>query len=150
MKKNISAIEKWNRGFTLIEIMVVIVILGILAMAVAPKLIGRTDDAKITRAKIDIGSLETALELYRLDNGKYPTTEQGLQALVEAPATDPLPKKWRKGGYLKKGIPKDPWGNEYIYLSPGSRGDFDISSYGADGIAGGDEVDGDISNWDKE
>jgi len=150
MGRNICSGKRWDSGFTLIEIMVVIVILGILALSVAPKLIGRTDDAKITRAKTDIGSLETTLELYRLDNGVYPSTEQGLQALIEAPATAPVPKKWRKGGYLKKGLPMDPWGNEYIYLSPGSHGDFDIVSYGADGLSGGEDTDKDISNWDME
>ncbi|MBF0102406.1 MAG: type II secretion system major pseudopilin GspG [Desulfobacterales bacterium] len=140
-----------SSGFTLIEIMVVIVILGILAMFVGPKLLGHTDEAKIVKAKIQIESFGTALKLYKLDSGVYPSTEQGLQALVEQPSTGMVPKKWRKGGYLEKGaIPPDPWGNEYVYLSPGMHGDFDIISYGADGVQGGEDINKDISNWDNE
>jgi general secretion pathway protein G len=111
-----------SHGFTLIEIMVVLVILGILAGLIVPRIIGRPDEARRMKAKIQIQSLETALQLYKLDTGNYPTTEQGLQALVEAPATGELARSWREGGYLEKGqVPKDPWGNEYIYLSPGTR-----------------------------
>jgi general secretion pathway protein G len=111
-----------NQGFTLIELMVVIVILGILAMWVAPKIMGRPEEAKQVKARLDIQNLETALKLYKLDNGPYPSTEQGLQALVEMPETGTIPKKWKKGGYLEKGrVPKDPWGNDFIYLSPASR-----------------------------
>jgi general secretion pathway protein G len=140
-----------NRGFSLIELMVVVIILGILAMYIGPKLMGRTEDAKITQAKIQIESLETALKLYKLDNGVYPTTEQGLQALVEQPDSGALPRKWRKGGYLEKGkVPKDPWGNEYIFLSPGTNGDYDITSYGADGVPGGEDENKDINNWEIE
>jgi general secretion pathway protein G len=140
-----------SQGFTLIEIMVVLVILGILAGLIVPRIIGRPDEARRMKAKIQIQSLETALQLYKLDTGNYPTTEQGLQALVEAPATGELAKSWREGGYLEKGqVPKDPWSNEYIYLSPGTRGDFDIISYGADGIAGGEDKNEDINNWDLE
>lgn len=140
-----------NRGFTLIEIMVVVVILGLLVAIVAPRLIGRAGEAKQTSARVQIEGIETALKLYKLDNGFYPSTEQGLQALVEAPSVGRLPKKWRQGGYLEKGkLPKDPWGNEYIYLSPGVHGDFDIISYGADGEPGGEEEDADVNNWESE
>jgi general secretion pathway protein G len=140
-----------NQGFTLIEIMVVIVILGVLAALIAPKFIGQEEKAKRIQTKVQIKSLETALQLYRLDNGKYPTTEQGLQALVEAPAAGELAKSWREGGYLEKGkVPKDPWRNDYIYLSPGTHGDFDLISYGPDGIAGGEGKNEDINNWDLE
>jgi general secretion pathway protein G len=140
-----------NQGFTLIEIMVVIVILGVLAALIAPKFIGQEEKAKKIQTKVQIKSLETALQLYRLDNGKYPTTEQGLQALVEAPAAGELAKSWREGGYLEKGkVPKDPWRNDYIYLSPGTHGDFDLISYGPDGIAGGEGKNEDINNWDLE
>jgi len=138
-----------RRGFTLIELMVVIIILGILAMWVAPKIMSRPGEAKQVKAKLDIQNLETALKLYKLDNGIYPTTEQGLQALVEKPETAPIPKKWKKGGYLEKGkVPKDPWGNDFVYLSPGLKGDFDILSYGADGVPGGEGEDRDVNNWD--
>lgn len=140
-----------QRGFTLIEIMVVIIILGILAMYVAPKLMGRPEEAKQVRARMDIQALETALKLYKLDNGVYPSTEQGLAALVQKPETGVIPKKWRQGGYLEKGkVPKDPWGNDYIYISPGLKGDFDILSYGADGVPGGENENRDITNWDTE
>jgi general secretion pathway protein G len=140
-----------QRGFTLIEIMVVIVILGILAMYVAPKLMGRPEEAKQVRAKMDIAALETSLKLYKLDSGIYPGTEQGLQALVQRPESGVIPKKWRQGGYLEKGkVPKDPWGNDYVYLSPGLKGDFDIISYGADGVPGGENENKDINNWDVD
>jgi general secretion pathway protein G len=140
-----------QRGFTLIEIMVVIVILGILAMYVAPKLMGRPDEAKQVRAKMDIAAMETALKLYKLDSGIYPGTEQGLQALVQRPESGVVPKKWRQGGYLEKSkLPKDPWGNDYIYLSPGLKGEFDIISYGADGVPGGENENKDINNWDVD
>ncbi|MFY9941201.1 MAG: type II secretion system major pseudopilin GspG [Desulfobacterales bacterium] len=139
------------KGFTMIELMVVIVILGILAAIIAPKLVGRTDEARITKAKVDITNLETALKLYKLDNGVYPGTEQGLQALVEAPETGTAPRNWREGGYLEKNrVPKDPWGNEFVYLSPGVYGDFDLSSYGTDGLAGGEGINADINNWEIE
>jgi len=140
-----------QRGFTLIEIMVVIIILGILAMYVAPKLMGRPEEAKQVRARMDIAALETSLKLYKLDSGIYPGTEQGLQALVQKPESGVIPKKWRQGGYLEKGkVPKDPWGNDYVYLSPGLKGDFDIISYGADGVPGGENENKDINNWDTE
>jgi len=140
-----------ERGFTLIELMVVIVILGILAGLIVPRMMGRPDEARQAKARIQIESMETALKLYKLDNGSYPTTEQGLQALVEVPEVGELAKSWREGGYLEKGkIPKDPWGNEYIYLSPGTQGDFDLISYGADGEPGGEGKNKDIANWDIE
>ena len=140
-----------TRGFTLIELMVVIIILGILAMWVAPKIMSRPGEARQVKARLDIQNLETALKLYKLDTTSYPGTEQGLQALVEMPETGTIPKKWKKGGYLEKGrVPKDPWGNDFIYLSPGLKGDFDIISYGADGVPGGEDENKDINNWEIE
>jgi general secretion pathway protein G len=137
------------RGFTLIEIMVVIVILGLLAAIVVPKLIGRTEQAKRTQTRVQIKNIQQALELFKLDNGFYPGTEQGLEALVRMPETGRVPKNYRKGGYMDR-LPKDPWGNPFVYLYPGTRGDYDISSYGADGVAGGDGEDGDVNSWDAE
>ena len=140
-----------DRGFTLIELMVVIVILGILAGLIVPRIMGRPEEARRTKARVQIVSIETALKLYKLDNGYYPTTEQGLQALVEPPAVGQLPRAWREGGYLEKGkVPKDPWDNEYVYLCPGIHGDFDLVSYGADGEPGGEDKDQDINNWELE
>ncbi|MGD2012504.1 MAG: type II secretion system major pseudopilin GspG [Desulfobacterales bacterium] len=140
-----------NQGFTLIELMVVIIILGVLAMWVAPKIMDRPGEARQMKVRLDIQNLETALKLYKLDNGSYPSTEQGLQALVEAPETGIIPKKWKKGGYLEKGrVPKDPWGNDFVYLAPGLKGDFDIISYGADGVPGGDDENKDINNWELD
>jgi general secretion pathway protein G len=135
-------------GFTLIEIMVVIVILGLLAALVVPKLIGRTEEAKKTQSRVQIRSIEQALELFKLDNGFFPTTDQGLEALVRMPDSGRSPKNYRKGGYLDR-IPKDPWGNAYVYVSPGSHGDYDISSYGADGAPGGEGEDADINSWEN-
>jgi len=147
MKKN----SLNNKGFSLIELMVVIVILGILAGLIMPKLMGRTDDAKIVKAQVDIASIDTALKLYKLDNGDYPTTEQGLKALIEAPDKDGGTGNWKKGGYLeKKALPKDPWGREFIYLSPGTHSDYDIISYGADGVPGGEDKNKDINSWEIE
>lgn len=140
-----------NGGFTLIELMVVIVILGILAGLIVPRLMGRPEEAKQLKAKMQIQSLETALRLYKLDNGMYPGTEQGLQALVEKAETGDIPKKWRKGGYLEKGkVPKDPWGNDFVYLSPGVQGEYDIISYGADGVPEGEDKNMDINSWEIE
>jgi general secretion pathway protein G len=140
-----------NRGFSLIELMVVVIILGILAMYIGPKLMGRTEQAKVVQTRVQIEGLETALKLYKLDNGVYPTTEQGLQALVERPETQNVLQNWRKDGYLEKGkVPNDPWGNEFIYLSPGIHGDYDITSYGADGVPGGEDENKDINSWEIE
>lgn len=137
-----------RRGFTLIEIMVVIVILALLAALVGPKIIGRSDDAKLADAKVQIRNLETALKLYKLDNGIYPTTEQGLQALLTKPTTGQIPKNYRQDGYLEsKKLPADPWGNDYIYLSPGEHGDYDLCSLGSDGVKGGEGKGADICNW---
>jgi general secretion pathway protein G len=145
--------QKKNRqaGFTLIELMVVIVILGILAGLIIPRIMGRPDEARVAKAKIQMEALESALKLYKLDNGSYPTTEQGLNALVEAPTVGNIPKNWRQGGYLEKSkVPKDPWGNDFIYLSPGNHGDFDLTCLGADGEPGGEGVNKDINNWESE
>ena len=141
-----------NRGgFTLIEIMVVIVILAMLAAIVGPKLMGRTDDAKVTDAQVQIKNIETALKLYKLDNGSYPNTEQGLGALVTKPTVGVIPKSYKDGGYLEsKKMPKDPWGNDYLYVSPGEHGDYDLFSYGADGAKGGDGKNADITSWDTK
>src|SRR4030042_3649548 len=142
---------KNNKGFTLLEIIVVVFILSLLAAVVAPKIMGRTDDARIAEAKIQIKNFETALRLFKLDNGFYPDTEQGLAALVERPAAGQIPQKYREGGYLEqKKIPLDPWGNPYIYISPGVNGDFDIMSYGADGKEGGEAKNADIKSWDMQ
>jgi general secretion pathway protein G len=137
------------RGFTLLEILIVITILGILASLVAVKLMDRPGEARVLKAQMDIQTLETALKLYKLDNAFYPTTEQGLMALVESPTTGRIPTKWREGGYLEKGVlPKDPWGYDYLYLSPGVHNrDFDLWSYGADGEEGGEGEDADVGNW---
>jgi general secretion pathway protein G len=141
-----------NRGgFTLIEIMVVIVILAMLAALVGPKLMGRTDDAKIQTTRTQISNMETALKLYKLDNGTYPSTEQGLNALVSKPTVGVIPKNYKEGGYLeKKQVPKDGWGNDYLYISPGEHGDYDLFSYGADGAKGGEGKNTDITNWDTK
>jgi general secretion pathway protein G len=136
------------RGFTLIEIMVVITILGILAALIVPRVVGRTDDARIAAARQDIASIMQALKLYRLDNGRYPTTEQGLQALMTKPSAEPVPNNWKQGGYLERSnIPRDPWGNPYQYLNPGLRGEIDVFSFGADGQSGGQNADADIGSW---
>ena len=140
-----------NRGLTLIEIMVVVVILGILATLLVPRIMGREEQAKRVKAQVQIESLETALKLYKLDNGYYPTTEQGLQALVEPPTVGQLPRAGRDGGYLEKGrVPKDPWDNDFVYLSPGVNGDYDLSSYGAEGEPGGEGNNADINSWELE
>jgi general secretion pathway protein G len=140
-----------EKGFTLIEIMVVIIIMGILASYVAVRLTGQTEEARHTQAIVQMETLETALELYKLDNGSYPSTEQGLQSLVEPPTTGVLPRKWREGGYLRKGkVPKDPWGFEYVYISPGLHGEYDLISYGADGESGGEGKNMDVNNWELE
>ncbi len=136
-------------GFTLIEVMVVLFILSILAAIVAPRLISRTDDAKVAQAKIQIKNFETALKLFKMDNGFYPSTEQGLEALISAPTTGHIPMNYKQRGYLEaKKIVPDPWGNPYVYISPGLNSNYDIITYGADGKADGDRYDTDITNWD--
>jgi len=140
-----------QRGFTLIELLVVLIIIGILAGYIGPKIMGRPEEARRTKATLQISGIETALKLYKLDNGVYPSTEQGLQALIEPPATGKLPPRWRDGGYLENSkLPKDPWGNEFVYLSPGVHGDFDLSSYGPDGESGGTGEDADVNSWEIE
>lgn len=140
---------KKQSGFTLIEIIVVLVILGILASIVVPNVISRTDQAQVVKAKQDIRAMESALQMYRVDNFQYPSTDQGLQALTEKPTTGAEAKNWQSGGYIKK-LPKDPWQNEYQYISPGENGEFDIYSLGADGRPGGTEANADIGNWNLE
>jgi len=131
-----------------LEILVVVFILALLAAVVAPRIVGRTDDARIAEAKVQIRNFETGLKLFKLDNGFYPSTEQGLEALIEKPTTGRIPPNYREGGYLEQHrIPKDPWGNPYIYVCPGLHGDFDLLSYGADGREGGEGKDADIANW---
>ncbi len=138
-----------SRGFTLIEIMVVVVILGILAAIVVPKVMDRPDSARITKAKQDIRALESALNLYKLDNFNYPSTDQGLEALAKKPSGTPEPRNWKQGGYIDR-MPKDPWGNDYQYMQPGVHGDVDLFSLGADGRPGGDGINADIGNWTLE
>ena len=138
---------KTPRGFTLIEVLVVVVILGILAALVVPRIMDRPDEAKRVAAKADVMAIVQALKLYRLDNGFYPSTEQGLAALVNRPATPPVPGNWKQGGYLER-LPKDPWGSEYQYLAPGVRGEIDVFSLGADKARGGDGNAADIGNWE--
>lgn len=144
-----KSLLRGNRGFTLIEIMVVVVILGILAAIVVPRLLERPEEARRTKAAVDIKGLEEAIGLFKLDNGFYPSTEQGLQALVTKPGTGRIPPRYHEGGYLKK-VPTDPWGSPYIYLSPGIHGDFDIISYGGDGEAGGEGNNADVNSWELE
>ena len=135
-----------QRGFTLIEVMVVVVILGILAALVVPKIMGRPDEARVIKARQDVQAIEAALNLYRLDNHAYPGTDQGLKALVEKPAGEPAAPNWKAGGYLDR-VPQDPWGRPYQYLNPGLHGEIDIWSYGADGQEGGEGVNADLGNW---
>ncbi len=135
-----------QRGFTLLEVMVVVVILGILAAMVVPKIISRPDEARVMAARQDIASLMQALKLYRLDNQRYPATEQGLQALATPPGIAPLASNWKAGGYVER-LPRDPWGQAYQYLNPGLRGEIDIFSLGADRAIGGDGNDADIGSW---
>ena len=146
--RRLAARRGRSAGFTLIEIMVVVVILGILAALVAPNVIRRIDDARVTKAKQDVRAYETALNLYRMDNFRYPTTEQGLEALVKRPV-DPNIRNWKEGGYID-GMKKDPWGNDYAYIAPGSHGDYDLYTLGADGQPGGEGQDADIGNWNIE
>ena len=144
----ISISQKAQKGFTLLEIIVVVTIIAILAAYIAPKVVGRAGDARISKAKFDIQTLEGAMELYKLDNFTYPSTDQGLDALVSKPAGSEL-KHWRRGGYIKK-LNKDPWGNDYQYQQPGANGEFDIYSLGADSAAGGTDEAADIGNWNLD
>jgi len=138
--------RRTQQGFTLIEIMVVVVIIGILAAIVAPNIFDQPDRARIVKAKQDITAVESALNLYKLDNFVYPSTQQGLEALVAPPQGDPAAPNWKPGGYLKT-VPKDPWGRPYQYLSPGVKGEIDVFSLGADNKPGGDGAAADIGNW---
>jgi general secretion pathway protein G len=141
--------QRAQRGFTLVEIMVVVVIIGILGALVVPKLLGRTGESRQTAARVDISTIMQALKLYKLDNQRYPTTEQGLQALMQKPTSGPAANGWKEGGYLER-VPKDPWGNPYQYLSPGIHGEIDVFSYGADGQPGGTGEDADIGSWESK
>jgi len=139
-----------ENGFTLIEIMVVVVIIGVLIGLVAPNVLGRVDEARVTAAAADVNMLSQSLELYRLDNHSYPTTDQGLMALIDKPSSSPAAKNWNPQGYLGgKSLPKDPWGNDYQYLSPGAESAYDVYSLGADGKEGGESYNADIGNWDE-
>jgi general secretion pathway protein G len=132
------------RGFTLIELMVVLVIIGVLAALIVPNVLDRADDARTTAAKTDIANLTQALKLYKLDNQRYPSAEQGLQALIARPAVGTVPTAWRP--YLEK-LPQDPWGKPYQYLNPGIKGEIDVMSFGADGAAGGEGKNADLGSW---
>jgi general secretion pathway protein G len=140
---------KTNAGFSLVEILVVLVIMGLLISVVAPNVIGRLDEARVARVQADMHVIQEALKLYRMDNYNYPTTEQGLEALVEASTLDPEPRNFKKGGYLEE-LPRDPWEQTYLYLSPGEHKEVDIYSLGADGLSGGEEQNADIGNWKEE
>ena len=147
MKRQVAGSRRQVAGFTLIEVLVVVAILGILAAIVVPRIMDRPDEAKRVAAKADIAAIVQVLKLYRLDNGFYPTTDQGLAALVQRPTTNPTPANWKQGGYLDR-LPKDPWGGDYQYLSPGVRGEIDVFSLGADRARGGEGNNADIGNWD--
>ncbi|MEM1188687.1 MAG: type II secretion system major pseudopilin GspG [Pseudomonadota bacterium] len=140
---------KGARGFSLVEVLVVLVIMGLLVSIVAPTVLNQADDARIKKARADFKAIETALKIYRLDNYVYPSTEQGLEALVSPSAIDPIPRNFKTGGYLGE-VPRDPWDRPYLYLSPGDRGEVDIYTLGADGLAGGDAQNADIGNWSED
>ena len=142
----IASFPRRARGFTFIELIVAIAILALLATIVLPRVIGRLDDAAVAKAKSDIAGLGSALNMYKLDNFTYPSSDQGLDALVAKPAGQPEARNWRAGGYIDR-LPKDPWQNEYVYLSPGQHGEFDVYSLGRDGRPGGEGADADIGNW---
>ena len=141
-----SELKRRDAGFSLLELMVVVVILSVLALVIVPRVIDRPDQARVARAQSDLAAISSAVNLYRLDNFRYPTTEQGLQALVTRPTTNPPAPNWASGGYMDR-LPVDPWGQPYQYLAPGVHGDFDIFSYGADGAPGGTGPDADIGSW---
>jgi len=144
--KRLSLFPRRASGFTLIEILVVIVILGILAALIVPRVMDRPDQARVTAARADIAAIIGALKLYKLDNGTYPSPEQGLEALVKKPERGEIPRNWKSGGYLER-LPGDPWGHEYQYLYPGIRGEIDVFSFGRDGKPGGEDYDADIGSW---
>jgi general secretion pathway protein G len=144
--RNLHPKSSFATGFTLIEVMVVIVILGVLAALVVPRVLSRPDEARVVAAKQDIAVIGQALKLYRLDNQRYPTAEQGLNALIAKPELSPVPGNWKPGGYLER-LPKDPWGNAYVYVNPGLHGEIDVLSLGADGKPGGEGLDADIGSW---
>jgi general secretion pathway protein G len=147
---NRQTIRSQSAGFSLVEILVVLVIMGLLISVVAPTVLNRADEARVQKVQADFKAIETALKIYRLDNYVYPTTEQGLEALVQPSTLDPEPRNFKEGGYLAE-VPVDPWGRPYLYLSPGERGEVDIYSLGADGLSGGEGQNADIGNWrDKE
>jgi general secretion pathway protein G len=149
MKRLNSSVGRYNQGFTLIEIMVVMVILGLLVAIVAPNIMGRSDQAKVTVAQTQLSNIGNALDLYRLDNSRYPSTQQGLEALVNKPAGSPEPKNWNADGYLKN-VPEDPWGTPYQYVSPGTEGAYDLYSLGSDGQEGGEGDAADLSIWNTK
>lgn len=138
-----------QQGFTLIEILVVLVILGLLVSVVAPNVLNRAEDARFQKAEADFNAISTALKVYKLDNYDYPSSEQGLQALVKKPTLAPIPSRWKEGGYLDE-LPIDPWGRPYLYLKPGENHAFDLYSLGADGVAGGEGQNADLSHWDNQ
>ena len=147
--KNSVKLKTGQGGFSLVEILVVLVIMGLLISVVAPTVLNRADEARVQKVQADFKSIETALKIYRLDNYVYPTTEQDLEALVEASSLDPEPRNFKAGGYLQE-VPMDPWGRPYLYLSPGEHGEVDIYSLGADGLSGGEDQNADIGNWREE
>ena len=144
-----SGIKRLSNGFTLIEILVVVVILSVLAVLIVPRIMDRPDEARVVAAKIDINSIVSALKYYKLDSGVYPSTEQGLQALVKKPEIGDIPRNWKSSGYLDR-MPRDPWKNDYQYLNPGLHGDIDVFSFGADGQPGGEGVNADIGSWNLD
>lgn len=146
---NLKSQRARQGGFSLIEIMVVVIIIGLLASIVAPAVLDRADDARLQKVQADFSAIQTALKLYRIDNYTYPSSEQGLEALVERPTIAPEPRNWRRSGYLED-LPRDPWGNRYQYLSPGETREYDIYTLGADGVTGGEGQNADISVWDEE
>lgn len=146
MKKQVSGYAQ--QGFSLIEILVVLVIMGLLISIIAPNVLGRADDARVQKVQADFSAIETALKLYRLDNYAYPSTEQGLQALNSKPTMEPVPRQWKTGGYLES-LPLDPWGRPYLFLNPGQHGVFDLYTLGADGLSGGEGQNADLGNWQQ-
>jgi general secretion pathway protein G len=144
-----NTVRARHAGFSLVEILVVLVIMGLLISIVAPTVLNRADEARVQKVQADFKAIETALKIYRLDNFVYPTTEQGLQALVEPSTLEPEPRNFKQGGYLPE-LPIDPWGRPYLYLSPGERGEVDLYTLGADGLSGGEGQNADLGNWKAE